>query len=155
MYPFQIGRPMWTYQLHSNSHPNYSECSYYMFQCLSYYRCKYLITLSWKYHKPMKYIYLQISIMQDPLRFLSHFQFAIIMALQIYLPCYYANEVTINSNLLTNHVYNSNWLDSSVSRRRDLILFMEFVKRPVKFTAGSFFEVGLPIFSKVLDIKMF
>jgi len=77
------------------------------------------------------------------------------MILQIFLPCYYGNQITFHANQLTNEVYNTNWLQCSTSTRRLLNTYMEHLKRPVKIRAGYFFDVGLPIFVKVrLELEL-
>jgi len=76
-------------------------------------------------------------------------QFLSVMISQIFLPCYYGNQITFHANQLTNEVYNTNWLQCTPSTRKLLNTYMEHLKRPVKFRAGYFFEVGLPVFVKV------
>jgi len=86
---------------------------------------------------------------QRPGLFVTTIQFVAVMILQIFLPCYYGNELTVHANALTNSVFGTNWLEYSVGTRKLLICYMEFLKRPVKVRAGVFFEIGLPIFVKV------
>jgi len=76
-------------------------------------------------------------------------QFVSVMILQIFLPCYYGNQITFHAYQLTNEVYNTNWLQCSTSTRRLLNTYMEHLKRPVKIRAGYFFDLGLPVFVKV------
>ncbi|EDW16859.2 odorant receptor 94b [Drosophila mojavensis] len=78
-------------------------------------------------------------------------QFVGVMIVQIFLPCYYGNELTVSANQLTNSVFNTNWLDYSVTTRKILNCYMESLKRPVKLRAGMFFEIGLPIFMKTIN----
>lgn len=75
-------------------------------------------------------------------------QFMSIMILEIYLPCYYATEITLNSADLCTRIYCSNWEDQSIATRKLIILYMEFLKHPVQLKATNFFDVGLPIFTK-------
>lgn len=95
------------------------------------------------------YRLVQMGWQQNPGLFLATLQFVAVMIVQIFLPCYYGNQITVNANQLTNSVFNTNWLQYSVRTRKELICFMEFLKRPVKIRAGIFFEIGLPIFMKV------
>ncbi|XP_017046532.1 odorant receptor 94b [Drosophila ficusphila] len=88
---------------------------------------------------------------QRPGLFLTTVQFVAVMIVQIYLPCYYGNELTIHANDLTNSVFATNWLEYSVGTRKLLNCYMEFLKRPVKVRAGVFFEIGLPIFVKTIN----
>lgn len=81
--------------------------------------------------------------------FLSTIQFVSVMTLQIFLPCYYGNAVTANSNALTNDIFNSDWTGFDMRSRKFMIFYMELLKRPATLKAGGFFQVGLPIFAKV------
>ncbi|XP_013116840.2 odorant receptor 94b [Stomoxys calcitrans] len=93
----------------------------------------------------------KMNIMDNVGQFFSMLQFLSIMILEIFLPCYFANEITVNSSLLLFDIYKSNWLNYSPSTRKFIILFMEFLKQPVIIKAGGYFEIGLPIFTKVMN----
>lgn len=99
------------------------------------------------------YRLVQMGWQQNPGLFLATLQFEAMMVLQIFLPCYYGNQLTINANQLTNSVFHTNWLEYSVKTRKELICYMEYLKRPVKVRAGIFFEIGLPIFMKVNALR--
>ncbi|XP_016990104.2 odorant receptor 94b [Drosophila rhopaloa] len=88
---------------------------------------------------------------QRPGLFLTTVQFVAVMIVQIFLPCYYGNELTVHANALTDSVFATNWLEYSVGTRKLLNCYMEFLKRPVKVRAGVFFEIGLPIFVKTIN----
>ncbi|XP_030081665.1 odorant receptor 94b [Drosophila hydei] len=87
----------------------------------------------------------------NPGVFATTLQFVGVMIVQIFLPCYYGNELTFSAHQLTNSVFNTNWLEYSVATRKILNCYMEFLKRPVKLRAGMFFEIGLPIFMKTIN----
>lgn len=89
------------------------------------------------------------NILEDPISFLSLVQFSVAMILQIYLPCYYANKLTIESSRLIESIYNCNWCEMSQYNRRLILMYMQYLQNPVILKAGNFFNVGLPIFSKV------
>lgn len=80
-------------------------------------------------------------------------QFVSVMILQIFLPCYYGNQITYCANQLTNEVYHINWLQCQPSSRKLLYAYMEHLKPPIRIQAGYFFAVGLPIFVKVKLIR--
>ncbi|XP_034659823.1 odorant receptor 94b [Drosophila subobscura] len=88
---------------------------------------------------------------ERPGLFLTTLQFVAVMVVQIFLPCYYGNELTFHASALTNSVFHTNWLEYSVPTRKMLNCYMEFLKRPVKVRAGVFFEIGLPIFVKTIN----
>ncbi|KAM8707066.1 hypothetical protein ACLKA7_011209 [Drosophila subpalustris] len=90
-----------------------------------------------------------VEIRGNPGQFVSMLQFVSVMILQIFLPCFYGNQITFHANQLSNEVYNTNWLQCTPHIRRLLNIYMEHLKRPVIIRAGYFFNVGLPIFVKV------
>uniref|UniRef100_A0A1A9UHW0 Odorant receptor n=1 Tax=Glossina austeni TaxID=7395 RepID=A0A1A9UHW0_GLOAU len=51
-----------------------------------------------------------ISFVETPFDFLSIFQYMWVMAAQIYLPCHYCNELTLQSAALHTAIYNCNWI---------------------------------------------
>lgn len=92
-----------------------------------------------------------MNIMENMGQFFAMLQFMSVMILEIYLPCYFANEITVNSSILLINIYSLNWLEFSVKKRKFLNLCMEFLKHPVRLKAGNYFEIGLPIFTKVYE----
>ncbi|XP_028894353.2 odorant receptor 94a-like [Zeugodacus cucurbitae] len=82
---------------------------------------------------------------------ISTIQFASVMILQIFLPCYYGNAVTEYSNALTNDIFNSDWTTFDVPARKFMILYMELLKRPATLKAANFFNIGLPVFAKTMN----
>nr|XP_017020734.1 odorant receptor 94a [Drosophila kikkawai] len=92
-----------------------------------------------------------VGIRDNPGQFVAMLQFLSVMILQIYLPCYYGNEITVHAHQLTNEVYHTNWLQCGVPIRKLLNAYMEHLKRPVTIRAGNFFAVGLPIFVKTIN----
>ncbi|XP_053954850.1 odorant receptor 94a-like [Anastrepha ludens] len=92
-----------------------------------------------------------MQISENPGQFLAMLQFASVLTLQIFLPCYFANEITINSDALTTCIYSSNWEEFSPATRKQMNLFMELLKQPARIKAGNFFIVGLPIFTKTMN----
>lgn len=89
------------------------------------------------------------NILDDPISFLSLIQFAVAMTLQIYLPCYYANKLTIESSRLMDSIYKCNWIEMSPYNRKLVLMYMQYLQNSIVLKAGNFFNVGLPIFTKV------
>ncbi|EDW80595.1 uncharacterized protein Dwil_GK11482 [Drosophila willistoni] len=97
------------------------------------------------------YRLVHMGFQQNPGLFVTTLQFGAVMIVQIFLPCYFGNELTYHANTLTNSVFNTNWLEYSVGTRKLLNCYMEFLKHPVKVRAGVFFQIGLPIFVKTIN----
>ncbi|XP_016961239.1 odorant receptor 94a [Drosophila biarmipes] len=92
-----------------------------------------------------------VGIRDNPGQFIAMLQFVSVMILQIFLPCYYGNEITVYANQLTNEVYHTDWLNCRPPIRKLLNSYMEHLKKPVTIRAGNFFAVGLPIFVKTIN----
>ncbi|XP_036218492.2 odorant receptor 94a [Bactrocera oleae] len=88
---------------------------------------------------------------ENPVHFLAMFQFALVVSLQMFLPCYYGNELTIESEKLGIHLYSCDWTAMSAVNRRLIFFYMESLKKPLVLCAGKFFEIGIPIFSKAMN----
>ncbi|XP_065354447.1 odorant receptor 94b-like [Calliphora vicina] len=93
----------------------------------------------------------KMNILAELSQFFAMLQFLSVMILEIYLPCHFANQITMNSANLLNNIYDCEWLKFSTANRKFLRLYMEFFKHPERLRAGKFFEVGLPIFTKVMN----
>ncbi|XP_049308008.1 odorant receptor 94a-like [Bactrocera dorsalis] len=93
----------------------------------------------------------RISFSENPSNFLGFIQYVTAMALEIFLPCYYANEIIVESENLSNHLYNCDWTGMSLYNRRQIFLYMEHLKHPIALYAGGYFQIGLPVFSKTMN----
>ncbi|XP_013109246.1 odorant receptor 94a [Stomoxys calcitrans] len=77
--------------------------------------------------------------------------YAICMTLQIYLPCHYAHQLTFESSLLLDSIFSCNWTTMSPYNRRLILLYMNYLKRPIILRAGKVFNIGLPTFTKTIN----
>lgn len=91
------------------------------------------------------------NILEDPVNFLSLVQYSVVMILQIFLPCFYANKLTIESSNLLNSIYNCDWPEMSTYNRKIILQYMQYLQKPVVLKAGIFFNIGLPIYTKVIN----
>lgn len=71
------------------------------------------------------------------------------MMVQIYLPCYYGNEITHKSQLLTNALHSCEWYRFDRLTRRDVKLLMIRTNKPMELKAGGFFRYSLESFTTV------
>ncbi|XP_022211359.2 putative odorant receptor 71a isoform X2 [Drosophila obscura] len=90
-------------------------------------------------------------VMQDLGKFAAMVQYLFAMVMQILLPSIYGNEVTHSADKLTDALYSSAWPDVSPRLRRQILMFMIYLNRPMSLRAGGFFNVGLPMFTKVIN----
>ncbi|XP_017485906.1 PREDICTED: odorant receptor 94a-like [Rhagoletis zephyria] len=92
-----------------------------------------------------------VSFRENPAEYLAMLQYVVAMSMEIFLPCYYANELTVQSEKLSYHLYCCDWTGMSVYNRRMIFLYMEYLNQPLVLHAGQFFKIGLPIFSKTMN----
>ncbi|CAD7014912.1 unnamed protein product [Ceratitis capitata] len=67
----------------------------------------------------------------NPTEYLAMFQYVVAMSMQIFLPCYYANELTVQSQNLSKSLYNADWTGMSAYNRRLMLLYMQYLKLPL------------------------
>lgn len=71
------------------------------------------------------------------------------MFLQIFVPCYVGNEISVEHNKLPASFFASNWIKFNVQQRKLLITAMESLKRENFIRMGQIFPLTLITFSKV------
>lgn len=71
------------------------------------------------------------------------------MVTQIYLPCYFGNEMIIQSEMLGDGAFRSEWYDMQARFKRILIIFMERSKVRSEVTVGKLFPLSLKTFTSV------
>nr|AXY83389.1 putative odorant receptor 10 [Conopomorpha sinensis] len=92
------------------------------------------------------------AINMDPasVEFFSMIFYMSCILVQIFLYCFYGNEITYESMKIMESVYEMNWLDISPSQRRALIIFMERVKRPIEPKAGHLIPLTASTFITII-----
>lgn len=73
------------------------------------------------------------------------------MTFQIFLPCYFGNEILISSQQLSMNLFHSDWTSKSHKFKIAMKLFMENAKKPIKITAFGVFEVNLATFTSICN----
>ncbi|GBP53243.1 Odorant receptor 94b [Eumeta japonica] len=84
------------------------------------------------------------------IEFLSMVGFIGCILLELFLYCYFGNEVTVESNCLIESIYNMDWLSTPVGFQKSLVLVMERAKRPLRPVAGGIIPLSLGTFITVL-----
>ncbi|ETN60957.1 putative odorant receptor [Anopheles darlingi] len=74
------------------------------------------------------------------------------MTMQIGLPCYYGNEVTLKSYALTKAIYSCNWYNMKRSNRKKIQTFLIRTNKPFAATAFGYFNFNLPAFTTILNM---
>ncbi|CAG9796252.1 unnamed protein product [Diatraea saccharalis] len=78
--------------------------------------------------------------------FASTTLFLICILIELFLYCYYGNEVTVESDRVVQSIYSMDWLHAPLSFKRSVVLTMERAKRPLRPTAGHLIPLSLDTF---------
>jgi hypothetical protein len=71
------------------------------------------------------------------------------MALQVFMPCYFGNEVLIASQNLSNEIFNVAWYERDGKFHRSFKIFIENTKIPIKIVCGKIFMANLETFVSI------
>ncbi|NP_001164401.1 odorant receptor 105 isoform X1 [Nasonia vitripennis] len=69
---------------------------------------------------------------------------------QIYLPCWYGNEVMLHSSEIANSIYDMDWVRLSPTARKTLIIVMIRSSKPIQIRAGYFVSMNLRSFLSIM-----
>ncbi|CAH0700952.1 unnamed protein product [Spodoptera exigua] len=69
---------------------------------------------------------------------------------ELFLYCYYGNEVTDESERVSESLYSMEWGRAGLAFRRSLVLVMERAKRPLRPAAGRVIPLSLDTFVKII-----
>lgn len=73
------------------------------------------------------------------------------LAMQIYIPCYFAANLLETSSRLIYSAYSSNWIGQSRRYKSTMILFTERIKKPILMrTYQGVFDISLPTLVMIL-----
>ncbi|XP_074114882.1 LOW QUALITY PROTEIN: odorant receptor 10-like, partial [Cotesia typhae] len=75
------------------------------------------------------------------------------MISQIFLFCWYANEVALESSEISSAIYNMDWQYLMNKTKKDLLLMKMRTVKPIKFTSGSLIELSLESFTKLMKFS--
>ncbi|CAH2101976.1 unnamed protein product [Euphydryas editha] len=84
------------------------------------------------------------------IEFASMTLFILCILTELFLYCYYGNELTVESDRIVCSVYSMQWMRTPLRFRRDLVLLMQFVRLPLRPVAGRIIPLSLDTFVKIL-----
>lgn len=73
------------------------------------------------------------------------------MVFQVFLPCYFGNELTELSNKLSTQIFHSNWILNNECYKTALKLFMENTKKPLKTEAIGMIAMNFATFTSICN----
>lgn len=69
--------------------------------------------------------------------------------LQIFLPCYFGNELTLASENLMTSAIHSKWFRSNQKTKKMLLVLQENVKKPMKISSFGIMSINLSTFNDI------
>ncbi|XP_037301409.1 odorant receptor 94a-like [Manduca sexta] len=91
-----------------------------------------------------------VSLSMLSIEFASMVLFTSCILTELFLYCYYGNEVTVESNRLVESIYSMEWVETGVRFKRALLIVMERAKRPLRPAAGLIIPLSLDTFVKII-----
>uniref|UniRef100_A0A182QFE2 Uncharacterized protein n=1 Tax=Anopheles farauti TaxID=69004 RepID=A0A182QFE2_9DIPT len=83
---------------------------------------------------------------EDTIKMLTYLPGAI---LQLFLFCWYAQNITEEARLVSDHIYNIPWYLSEPALQKSILTFMVKAQKPAGVTASKFYMVTLQSFQRI------
>ncbi|XP_048521609.1 odorant receptor 83a [Dendroctonus ponderosae] len=83
-------------------------------------------------------------------QFFAELVYMMAMLFELFLYCWFGNEVTLKYEQLPMHIWESQWLATDDCFKKQMIFTMLRTNRPVYFTAGKLARLTLPTFMSIL-----
>ncbi|XP_044259418.1 odorant receptor Or1-like [Tribolium madens] len=83
-------------------------------------------------------------------KFVSMLLYQGCVLMEIFLWCYYGNEIILKSDELTRSAYMCEWIEESRQFKKNLIFFMTRTQFPLKLYASGYFTLSLETFTAVV-----
>lgn len=83
--------------------------------------------------------------------FLKVLVYSVAMTLQVFIPCYYGNQISLNSEKLSTILFHSGWIEKSSNHKRSVMIMMENARKPIRVTAMGFESINIGTFTNILN----
>jgi odorant receptor len=78
---------------------------------------------------------------------LHSIMYLVIITVQIFIPCFYGNEISATSDKLSAQLFHSHWMIKNKKFKSAIKIFMENTKKPILVrTALGVFKIDLATF---------
>lgn len=82
---------------------------------------------------------------------MRNFAFLVPVFIQILLPSYYGNQITLESEDLSNSLFNLLQNSQTTKFKSSMIIFMENLKKSIKVQSAVIFTIDLENFLKIIN----
>ncbi|CRK88697.1 CLUMA_CG002373, isoform A [Clunio marinus] len=94
----------------------------------------------------------KMSIMSEPSLFIFMFTYMVPMILEIFLPCYFGNEVSLASQKFSTTLFHIDWIEEDKNFKSAMKMVLENTKTPIKIAAAQgVFPVNLWTFLRIIN----
>jgi odorant receptor len=83
--------------------------------------------------------------------FIKIFAFMFAMIIEIFLPCYFGNELSLASSKLSTAMFHSNWIDENRDVKVSMLVLMENLKQEMTISAFEVFQLNLETFTTIAN----
>ncbi|CRK95360.1 CLUMA_CG008903, isoform A [Clunio marinus] len=77
--------------------------------------------------------------------------FGCLMTFQIFLPCYYGNELSVASDKILSTLFHSDWVSSSQKYKNSLKIFLENTKRTIKVRSFKIVNIDFETYTTIMN----
>lgn len=94
----------------------------------------------------------QFSTVDEAPSFLKIFSYSVSMVLQVFLPCFYGNEILVaSSKISTSLFHHSKWLNGNKHYKAAVKIFLENAKKSIKIQAFSLVSIDFTTFTRICN----
>ncbi|XP_044270070.1 odorant receptor Or2-like [Tribolium madens] len=69
---------------------------------------------------------------------------------QIFIYCWFGNEVQTKSDKISQAIFESGWTDFPLKTKKDLVFLLMRTREPIKVSAFNLFSLSLDTFMRIL-----
>jgi hypothetical protein len=92
-----------------------------------------------------------ISPTEQSIEFVHNFMLVSIWAVKVFIPCYYCQLISTLSNRLATSLFHSDWRTEDRNYRKNVLIFMENVKKPLGISVLGVVPINLETFMKIVN----
>lgn len=95
----------------------------------------------------------QMNPLEKATEFSFNLTFGLVVLQEIFLPSYFGSEVSVDVDVLSNAIYESDWLNAPPVYRRNVVIYMEYLKKPQVIKAVHIMPMSRESFAWVKEKK--
>lgn len=90
-----------------------------------------------------------MNISEEIVSFVFYISFSGVFLNEIFLACYFGNEIILKNHNLSIAIYSSDWINKSTGYRKMIIMLIEILNTPIVIKTGKLFTLTLTSFLTV------